>query len=166
MCPCVSKSSCERGKPTRPSEALCVPTKQEVQLRHRLTAFSTIIWVSSLHTFSHLFSYFLAFFYCRLCSSHAFFPGMVRPVAVVLAVMSKYFPCSLIGGSLFPLQALGVPTAGLCPTPLTPQWVFILPRPSSSTSLHHASLIRGTGRHRGHRGTKTPSLFMPPPVPL
>ncbi len=119
---------------------------------------------SSLLIFSHLCLH-LPFSH-PLCCSHATFPGTVRAVAVVVAAMSKSFPCSLIGGSLFPLQALGVPTAGLCPTPLTSQWVFMLPRPPTPTSLHHASLIRGTGRHRGHHGTKTPTLFMPCLIPL
>lgn len=73
---------------------------------------------------------------------------MVWSVAVV-AAMSKSFPCSLIGQSLFNLQALEVPTAGLCPTPLTPQWVFMLPKSTSPSPTHDASLIRGTGRHRG-----------------
>lgn len=132
-----------------------------------MSIFANTIGVFFTHFFSSLliFSHYLPFSHL-LCCSHATFPGMVRPVAVGVAAMSESFPCSLIGGSLFPLQALGVPTAGLCPTPLTPQWVFMLPRPSSPTSLHHASLIRGTGRHRGHHGTKTSSLFMPCPVPL
>lgn len=105
--------------------------------------------------FPHLFSYFLIFashyppFSHLLCCSHATFPGMV---AVVVAAMSKSFPCSLIGGSLFPLQALGVPTAGLCPTPLTPQWVFMLPSPP----LHHSIMLPSSGAQGGTGGTSAP----------
>lgn len=95
------------------------------------------------------------------CCSWATFPGMVSGSGSSSAAMTKSFPCSLIGGSLFPLQASGVPTAGLCPTLLTPQWVFMLPRLPSPTSLHHTSLHRGTGIHRGHQGTKMPTLSMP-----
>lgn len=80
------------------------------------------------------------------CCSDPTFPAMVW--AAVEAAMSKSFPCSLKEGSLFPLQALGVPMAGLCPTPLTPQWVFMLPRPPAPLSP-----ITPCFPHQGHRGT-------------
>lgn len=167
---------CVGGDPPN-SQRLCVPPHRKLDydidtdLYHSSLAcpFSGIIFGPSwaISTFFHfLISYiFLPLHYLAFshlcCCSRATFPGMVRAVAVVVAAMSKSFPCSLIGGSLFPLQASGVPTAGLCPTPLTPQWVFMLPRLPSPTSLHHTSLRRGTAIHRGHQGTEMPTLLMP-----
>lgn len=52
----------------------------------------------------------------------------------------------------------GVPAAGLCSPPLTPQWVFMLPRPPAPTSLHHALPPQGHGDSQGaqrHRNAKT-----------
>lgn len=58
------------------------------------------------------------------------------------------------------IPALGVYTAGPCLAPLTPQWGFMPPRFPSPSGLHRASLLSGTGIHRGHRGTEMPTHFM------
>lgn len=116
---------------------------------------SFLIFTTHYLPFSHL-----------LCCSCATFPGMVWAVVVVVAVMSKPFPMQPHRRVFVSPPGFGGPHGRAVPHSTDSTMGLYAAKPPSPTSLHHASLLRGTERHRGHHGIKTPTLFMPCPVPL
>lgn len=148
------------GACTKLSEALHTHHTGSQPVIQTQTPQQLSVTIFRFHVFSNFVvcaSHNLAF--SRLhCCSQTTFPGIVRAVAVVVAAMSESFPCSFIGRSLFPLQALGVHAAGLCPAPLTLQWGFMLPRLPSPTSVHQASSPQG---HKDSQGAPRHQIANP-----
>lgn len=131
-------------------------------VNHHTESMSVLDPMLQLHfCFLSCFSYFSFHFHPLShyrCSPPVTFPGILWAVAA----MSKSFPCGHIGGLLFPVQGLGSPPARLCPTPLTLQWSFMLPRPPS---LLYSTMLPSSGAQRS-TGDTTSSNLHPFPWPV